>query len=94
VQGEILYETRSWRTHYRGQLAIHASQKIDSAILDDGQAVAGIDFMLGDYSPGFFAWEVVDMCMLTSYIPAKGKLGIWEYNEKKAVKGYLSSTAF
>ncbi|MXO81707.1 ASCH domain-containing protein, partial [Paenibacillus sp. OT2-17] len=29
VQGETLYETRSWKTRYRGPLAIHASQKVD-----------------------------------------------------------------
>jgi hypothetical protein len=125
VHGETLYETRSWKTRYRGPLAIHASQKVDkqvckhelirsllakngyteqtlptgfilatseltncyqvieannmSAILDCGQAVTGDDFLLGDYSAGYFAWEIVSFRLLKPYIPAKGKLGLWEY---------------
>lgn len=31
VLGEVKYETRSWRTNYRGQMAIHTSKKIDKA---------------------------------------------------------------
>ena len=34
VLGEAKYETRSWRTKYRGPLAIHTSKKIDKAILN------------------------------------------------------------
>lgn len=29
VLGETQYETRTWRTHYRGPMAIHTSKKID-----------------------------------------------------------------
>jgi hypothetical protein len=29
--GEKKFETRSWSTKYRGELAIHASKKIDKA---------------------------------------------------------------
>lgn len=31
VLGETQFETRSWRTNYRGPLAIHTSKKIDKA---------------------------------------------------------------
>jgi activating signal cointegrator 1 len=31
VLGEVKYETRSWRTKHRGQMAIHTSKKIDKA---------------------------------------------------------------
>ncbi|MCP1133406.1 ASCH domain-containing protein [Paenibacillus polysaccharolyticus] len=125
VQGETLYETRSWKTRYRGLLAIHASQKVDkqackselirsllakngyteqslptgvilatceltncyqvidanhtSAILDCGKVVTGEDFLLGDYSPGYFAWEIAGFRLLKHYIPTKGKLGLWEH---------------
>jgi hypothetical protein len=125
VEGETLYETRSWKTRYRGPLAIHASQKIDkqickhelirsllskngyteqtlptgvllatseltncyrvieanhmSATLDSGKVVTGDNLLLGDYSEGYFAWEIVDFRQLKPYIPAKGKLGLWEY---------------
>ena len=32
VLREAAYETRTWRTHYRGPLAIHTSKKIDHAV--------------------------------------------------------------
>jgi activating signal cointegrator 1 len=32
VLGEAKYETRSWRTNYRGPLAIHTSKKLDKAV--------------------------------------------------------------
>lgn len=122
--GETKYETRSWSTKYRGELAIHASRKTDkiicrnepyrsiltkhgytedtlpngviiatcqltecfkviknngtSAILDNGQVVMGKDYLFGDYQEGYFAWEVVEMRLLSNHIPAKGKLGLWE----------------
>jgi len=125
VQGETLYETRSWKTRYRGPLAIHTSRKVDkqackyepirsllakngyteqnlptgvilatcaltncyqvidaddtSAILDSGEVVTGDDFLLGDYSPGYFAWEIAGFRLLKPCIPVKGKLGLWEY---------------
>jgi hypothetical protein len=125
VQGETLYETRSWKTRYRGSLAIHARLKLDklackhelirsllakngyteqtlptglilamceltncyqvieanntSAILESGTRVTGDDLLLGDYSAGYFAWEIVSFRQLKPFIPAKGKLGLWEY---------------
>ncbi|MBM7662020.1 hypothetical protein JOC85_002827 [Bacillus mesophilus] len=119
------YETRTWKTNYRGTLAIHTSKKINkevcshiaiqkllgkkgytvdklptgqiiaicklvnclqivehdqtSAILEDGRVVAGNDFLLGEFITGNYAWVVHDMKLLDVYIPAKGKLGLWEY---------------
>lgn len=124
VLREAQYETRSWRTKYRGPLAIHTSQKINKAvcshvaiqavlgkhgytienlpagmviavcklvnclkviennqtwaILEDGRIVSGNDYILGDFEVGFYAWEVQDMRILDPFIPAKGKLGLWE----------------
>lgn len=126
VLREAKYETRTWRTNYRGPLAIHTSKKIDkavcnhvaiqallgkhgytkenlptgmiiavcrlenclmvtennqtSSILEDGRIVSGNDYFLGDFQVGGFAWEVQDMQILDEFIPAKGKLGLWEYN--------------
>ncbi|RFU68574.1 ASCH domain-containing protein [Bacillus sp. V59.32b] len=125
VLGEAKYETRSWKTNYRGPLAIHTSKKIDKAVsshiaiqsllgkhgytnenlpngmiiavcnlekclrvtennetwavLEDGRIVSGNDYFLGDFPVGGYAWEVTDMQMLDEFIPAKGKLGLWEY---------------
>ncbi|OLN23016.1 2-oxoglutarate dehydrogenase E1 [Domibacillus antri] len=126
VLGEVKYETRSWKTNYRGPLAIHTSKKMDKevcsneaiqlllgkhgytkenlptgliiavcklenclkvtenketwAMLEDGQIVSGNDYFLGDFKVGNYAWEVLDMKILDKFIPAKGKLGLWEYD--------------
>ncbi|MDT8862248.1 ASCH domain-containing protein [Alkalihalobacillus sp. MEB130] len=126
VLREAQYETRSWKTNYRGPLAIHTSKKIDkavcrhhavqallkkhgyvtdslptgkiiatcylehclqvtesnetSALLEDGRRVSGNDFFLGDYKIGGYVWVVRNMQSLNSFIPAKGQLGLWEYD--------------
>lgn len=126
ILGESKFETRSWKTNYRGPLAIHTSKKIDKkasshpniqkllnlkgqapdtlptgmiigvcmltdclrvidsreneAVLADGRLVIGNEFFLGDYTVGNYAWEVSSMKQLDVFIPAKGQLGLWEYN--------------
>ncbi|WHX42829.1 2-oxoglutarate dehydrogenase E1 [Mesobacillus sp. AQ2] len=50
------------------------------AVLEDGRIVSGNDFFLGDFKVGGYVWEVSDMKMLDSFIPAKGRLGLWEYD--------------
>lgn len=126
VRREAEFETRTWKTSYRGPLAIHASKKIDKqaclqpgikpllekhgftsgnlpsgliigvcrlencheviennktwAVLEDGRAVKGNDFILGDFRIGCYAWEVSDMKPVDPFIPAKGRLGLWEYD--------------
>jgi len=123
---EAQYETRTWKTKYRGPLAIHTSKKIDSnvcnnkaiqyllskhevnrsnlptgkiigvcnlinclkviednqesAVLEDGRIVSGNDYFLGDFRVGNYIWEVSNKEMLIDFIPAKGKLGLWEYD--------------
>lgn len=127
VLGETKYETRTWKTNYRGPLAIHTSKKVDRdscshpnilellakhgytasnlptgviigtcilkncikvaenhntwALLEDGRLVEGNDFFLGDYRVGGYVWEVENMKLLEEFLPAKGQLGIWKYNE-------------
>ncbi|WP_232310371.1 hypothetical protein [Mesobacillus selenatarsenatis] len=49
------------------------------AVLEVGRIVFGNDFFLGDYKVGGYIWEVRNMKMLDSFIPAKGRLGLWEY---------------
>jgi activating signal cointegrator 1 len=126
--GESLFETRTWKTNYRGPLAIHTSQKVDNAVLnhkaiqfllskhgyskeaiptgviigivelincikviedhqtwavlEDGRMVSGNAYILGDYKLGNYAWEVRDRKLLDTFIPAKGQLGLWEYDLK------------
>jgi len=37
--------------------------------------------LLGDYSPGRFAWKLKDPVMFEKPIPVKGKQGWWNWNE-------------
>lgn len=110
-------ETRSWRTHYRGEVYIHASlgkvSKKDPRILelismlDDKEMKYGyiiakcklvdciymdeaflrlmeknsIEKKCGGYSEGRYAWVLEDVEILPEPIPAKGQLGIWNYEE-------------
>jgi activating signal cointegrator 1 len=126
VLGESKYETRTWKTTYRGPLAIHTSKKVDKsacghpkvqellkkysytteslptgqiigvcsllnclkvmesdsgvAVLEDGRIISGTELFLGDYRIGSYAWEVEDMRLLDEFVPAKGQLGLWEYD--------------
>lgn len=115
-------ETRSWRTNYRGPLAIHASKRFwredrqvardypafAEALNDAGFKVADLPLgcviavceivdcvptesmsfdlgraykekPFGDYSPGRFAWILDNVRPLKEPIPAKGALGLWEW---------------
>ncbi|WP_164670942.1 ASCH domain-containing protein [Virgibacillus doumboii] len=127
--GEKVFETRSWKTNYRGEIAIHASKKIDraacktspivetlnkheivllsdlptgeilaiaeleechkvirdnnhSAIVGNRWVVSHNEYQFGDFSAGRFAWELTNVRALENPIPAKGQLGIWNYNKK------------
>lgn len=110
--GVKIYETRSWRTNYRGEIYIHASlslsksERVESAnkylkseikpgfILCKCELVDCIpmtdEFIkyinketsecdYGLYSEGRYAWKLKLLEVLDEPIPAKGKLGIWNY---------------
>lgn len=38
----------------------------------------------GDYSPGRFAWKLDNPEQFKELIPAKGALGLWEFNYEQA----------
>lgn len=53
-------------------------------ILPDGRGsrdhdVTGNEFAFGDYTPGRYAWLLTDIKPLPEPIPAKGALGLWEW---------------
>ncbi|EEL84774.1 hypothetical protein bcere0029_55030 [Bacillus cereus AH1272] len=48
--------------------------------MEDGRIVSGNDYFLGDFRVGNYAWEVSNKEMLINYIPARGKLGLWDYD--------------
>ena len=107
-----IYETRSWKTNYRGEIYIHASlslsksERVESAnkylkseikpgfILCKCELVDCIpmtdefikyinketsEYDYGLYSEGRYAWKLRVLEVLEKPIPAKGKLGIWNY---------------
>ena len=37
------------------------------------------EFSFGDYTPGRFAWILSDVHRLTAPVPARGRLGLWEW---------------
>lgn len=143
--GEKKFETRSWATKYRGELAIHSSKKIDKEAifnpvivetlekygvmslndLPTGVVLAKVELVncwhivihpgtdvdvaknipiggeldvprhhpdfhryivptekemsFGDWTPGRYAWELANVKMLDKPIPAKGQLGLWNF---------------
>ncbi|GLC87739.1 hypothetical protein LYSBPC_08660 [Lysinibacillus piscis] len=52
----------------------------ENALLEDGRTVSGNDYFLGDFRIGNFAWEVSNKEIFIDFIPAKGKLGLWEHD--------------
>lgn len=144
-----MFETRSFKTNYRGPLAIHASKgtvaksatvqtvmsppflnvlklRADLALKDDPAmwckeewdcvmprgVMLGIcrltecwpveealahplmteqEKQFGDYSPGRYAWLLEDMKPFVKPVPAKGSLGLWEW-EPGCTVGYLIET--
>lgn len=42
----------------------------------------GKEYAFGDYTPGRYAWLLADVHKLPEPIPAKGALGLWNWDEK------------
>lgn len=138
-------ETRSWKTLYRGPLAIHAAKKFppicraicgaaeyrealkirDEYDLPIGCIVAVCQLIdcvptenvriclkedvqhrteihpqwlwipyeetyFGDYDEGRFAWVLNDVRPLAESIPARGALGLWEFNDPRMEEFFQS----
>jgi hypothetical protein len=117
--GEKQFETRSWQTAYRGELAVHAGLRVDKAAcarepfksalarhgytadnLPLGSIIAtgflkncyevtaglaeegwpgGNEYAFGEYTEGRYAWELENMTLLAEPVPAKGRLGFWNF---------------
>jgi len=119
--GAKTIETRSWKTNYRGPIAIHASARMNSEgkrlikesewltlsgytvkpCIPLGCVIATTDlvdccttehlrrriidvreFRLGNFNAGRYGWILENVRPLTVPVPAKGNLGIWEWDEK------------
>jgi hypothetical protein len=51
------------------------------AKLKNERIVNLLEWHLGDYTPGRYAWILEDIEMLENPIPAKGRLGLWEFQD-------------
>lgn len=71
AQGLKTEEYRTWRTHYRGPLAIHAGRPT-SAVLCIVDLVDITPTDRGDY-----AWHLTNLRVLPRPIPARGYPGLW-----------------
>jgi activating signal cointegrator 1 len=47
------------------------------------EAIPEPEHSFGDYTPGRYAWLLADVKLLPSPIPARGMLGLWDWNEGK-----------
>lgn len=117
--GAKQYETRSWKTPYRGPLLIHASKGKDRAgrklwnesslgypSLDElpfGKIICEVSLLdvhpaeeiepwlddreaqYGNYAPGRFAWKLQLVRRFRNPIPAKGSLGLWNFELPESI---------
>ncbi|MCM1566061.1 MAG: hypothetical protein NC238_08975 [Dehalobacter sp.] len=49
--------------------------------------VTGNELAFGDYTPGRYAWILADVNPLPEPIPAKGALGLWEWEVPEVTDG-------
>lgn len=112
--GEKQYETRSWGTAYRGDLAIHAGKhleryssfwhelyskydlinvplgmivavvRLETVIRMDRNLIAMVsnqEYSVGNWEEGRWAWLLTDIRPLAEPILAKGKQGLWTWDD-------------
>ena len=102
------YETRSWKTNYRGEIYIHTAKtllpndvtvvprlplgcivlkaRLTDCIYMDDEFVNAIkanetEYKLGFYEVGRYAWKLENVKVIDPPIKAKGKLGIWTWQD-------------
>ena len=52
---------------------------MSSAFVEDIKKNNYKEYICGEYKEGRYAWLLSDIQALDEFIPAKGKLGIWNY---------------
>lgn len=45
------------------------------------------ELLFGDWTPGRYAWEITNINLLDTPIPAKGRQGLWNWDAAKAGEG-------
>ena len=74
--------------HILGRVEVIRTARIVTGQPGDGEMTAPTDRELafGDYTPGRYAWQLVNPALLLHPLPAKGKLSLWEFKVPEAVK--------
>lgn len=55
------------------------------AVLKNDKKVTGHEYCFGNYTPGRYAWILEDVQPLPEPIPARGRLGLWEWEPPEGV---------
>lgn len=96
--GEKTVECRSWKTDYRGDILICATQKKYPGTIP-GHALGVVelidvvlfkkkhlkDALMDDYNPGDYAWILTNNRLIEP-IPVKGKLSLWNFDDEDKIK--------
>lgn len=56
------------------------SHRAVSATLENGEIIKGKELEFGEYDPERYSWILENIKMLDKPIPAKGQLGLWNYD--------------
>lgn len=56
-----------------------------------GRFVTEAELAFGDFSPGRYAWHLRDVVALPEPIPARGQLGLWEWDAPATVLELLAT---
>ncbi len=94
ASGQLHEETRKWQTKYRGEIYIHASNKVSELhfelAIDEGHEFNPEDLEFGaiigkaylydcvKHPDGFYIFKLREQQIIAPPIPAKGKLGIYD----------------
>ena len=57
--------------------AVVAVGSLVACIHTEGLRVSENEWELGDFTPGRFAWEIVDVVKLAQPVPLQGRQGLW-----------------
>ena len=91
VLGEKQYETRSWRTHHRGRLAIHVSKEWNTELQAQGWQEPFYSAALDKAEFGVATGCIIGMVILENCWPTSASLfAPWRSSEKEMAFGDFS----
>ena len=87
AEGDKTIETRTWRTDYRGPIAIHSAKPpgessggiVAIALLADCRPMVPEDSERAciDYCAGAYSWELEDVQPVVPPVAVRGRQGLW-----------------